>query len=213
LFLYLLRHGETAWNAEWRIQGVSNQPLNDIGKSQAKALIPPLMGRPITTIYTSQLRRARETAEILAEGLGGFSLHEDERLAELDQGELDGMVIAEIKEKYADFWKQWRAHPADAQTPGGECMNELQARAWEAVESIRDKHLGEMVVAVSHNLAITAILCRILGMDLNTMRCLRQHNAAINLIEYSHERGWGVVMMNVLTHLNGSLATDEKPYL
>ncbi|MBT7858542.1 MAG: hypothetical protein HN720_16605, partial [Nitrospinaceae bacterium] len=72
---------------------------------------------------------------------------------------------------------------------------------------------GEMVVAVSHNLAITAILCRILGMDLNTMRCLRQHNAAINLIEYSHERGWGVVMMNVLTHLNGSLATDEKPYL
>ena len=213
MLLYLVRHGETAWNAEWRIQGVSNQPLNDIGRSQANALIPPLMGRPITAIYTSHLKRARETAEILAEGLGGFPLHEDERLSELDQGELEGMVIAEIKEKYNGFWEEWRERPADAQTPGGESMKELQARAWRAVESIRDRHPGEMVVAVSHNLAITALLCRILDMDLNTMRRLRQHNAAINLIEYTPERDWGVVMMNVVSHLNGALATDEKPYL
>ena len=213
MFLYLVRHGETAWNAEWRIQGVSDQPLNHIGRSQAKALIPPLMGRPITTIYSSHLMRARETAEILAEGLGGFSLHEDERLAELDQGELEGMVIADIKDKYNGFWEEWRERPADAQTPGGECMKELQDRAWLAVESIRVKHPGEMVVAVSHNLAITALLCRILDMDLNTMRRLRQHNAAINLIEYSPERGWSVVMMNVVSHLNGELATEDEPYI
>jgi broad specificity phosphatase PhoE len=213
LLLYLLRHGETAWNAEKRIQGIADQPLNKVGLAQAKALIPPLAGRPITAVYSSPLVRARETARILADGLGGLPLHEECGLAELNQGDLEGMPIADIKEKYNGFWDLWRERPAEAQTPGGESLPDLQKRAWAAVELIHKRHPGEMVVAVSHNLAITTLLCRILHIDLNDMRGIRQHNASINLIEFDEVRGWGVVMMNTLSHLGPALASDEKPYL
>ncbi len=213
MFLYLLRHGETAWNAENRIQGVSDKSLNDVGLAQARALIPPLAGRPIAAIYSSPLIRARETAGILAEGLGGLPIYEEDGLAELNQGDLEGMRIADVKEKYNGFWDLWRERPAEALTPGGESLPDLQKRAWTAVESIHSRHPGEMVVAVSHNLAITTLLCRILHIDLNDMRAIRQHNAAINLVEYDEIRGWGVVMMNALSHLGPALASNEKPYL
>ena len=213
MLLYLLRHGETAWNAQRRIQGVSDTPLNEIGLAQARALIPSLKDRPLAALYTSPLRRARQTADILSEGLGGLPVIEDERLAELDQGELEGMDISEIKERYNGFWSTWQKTPADAQTPGGESLPQLQERAWAAVESFRERHAEEMVAAVSHNLAITTVMCRILGVGLNEMRCIRQHNAAINLVEHSPGRGWSVVTMNSLAHLNRSLTSEEKPYL
>jgi broad specificity phosphatase PhoE len=209
----LLRHGETDWNAERRIQGVSDQPLNAVGIAKAKALIPPLEGRPIAAVYSSALSRARETAEILAKGLGGLPVREDGRLAELDQGDLEGMVISEIQERHNGFWKVWRDRPGDARVPGGESLPELQARAWAAVEEIRDRHPEEMVVAVSHNLTITTLLCRVLGLDLNAMRRIRQHNATINLIEYDPARDWTIVTMNALAHLNGGITSEEKPYL
>ena len=69
------------------------------------------------------------------------------------------------------------------------------------------------VSAVSHNLTITTLLCLILGVDLNTMRRIRQHNATINLIEYNPVRDWAIVTMNALAHLSGGLTSDEKPYL
>jgi broad specificity phosphatase PhoE len=213
LLLYLLRHGETAWNAERRIQGVSQQPLNDIGAAQARALIPAFKGRPVEVVYTSPLPRARETADILAEGLGGLPVREEPGLAELDQGGLEGMVIPHIKDHYNAFWTEWRDHPADARPPGGETLPELQDRAWAAVEDIRARHPEGMVAAVSHNLAITTLLCRILDVEINSMRRIRQHNAAINLIEWDPEREWTVVTMNSLSHLNGSLSSEEKPYL
>ncbi|MEE9257452.1 MAG: histidine phosphatase family protein, partial [bacterium] len=146
-------------------------------------------------------------------GLGGVPIREDERLAEMDQGDLEGMIIGEIKEKYNGFWELWRERPADAQTPGGESLPQLQERAWAVLEEIRDRHPDEMVAAVSHNLAITVLLCRILNIGLNDMRRIRQHNAAINLIEYEPSRGWSVVMMNTLSHLRGSLTSEDKPYL
>lgn len=213
MLLYLLRHGETDWNVERRMQGVSDQPLNSIGIAQAKALIPPLKGRPITTVYSSALSRARETAKILADGLGGLPVREDERLAELDQGDIEGMVISEIQERHKDFWKVWRERPGDARVPGGESLPELQARAWAAVEEIRDRHPEEMVVAVSHNLTITTLLCRVLGLEFNAMRRIRQHNATINLIEYDPARDWTIVTMNALAHLNGGITSEDKPYL
>lgn len=192
---------------------MSDQPLNAIGIAQANALISPLEGRPITAVYSSTLCRARETAKILADGLGGLQVHEDERLAELDQGDLEGMAISEIQERYTAFWNVWRERPGDARVPGGESLPELQARAWAAVEGIRDRHPEEMVVAVSHNLTITTLLCLILGVELNTMRRIRQHNATINLIEYNPVRNWAIVTMNALAHLTGGLTSDEKPYL
>jgi len=212
LLLYLLRHGETAWNVERRIQGTSDTPLNEAGLSQAKALIPPLMGRPITALYSSPLSRARQTAEVLAGALG-LSVRLEPRLAELDQGELEGMPIDEIGSRYNGFMEKWRLRPAEVRLPGGETLGELQERAWAAVEDIRRAHPEEAAAAVSHNLAISTVLCRILGIDLNGFRRVRQFNAALNLIEHAPERGWTVVTMNSLSHLSGLAASEGNPYL
>ncbi len=212
MLLYLLRHGETVWNVERRIQGVSETPLNEIGRAQAKALIPPLQGRPFAALYTSPLSRARETADILAAALD-LEVREDARLVEMDQGDIEGMNFDQIDEKFNGFLDKWRTTPADVQMPGGENLHQLQARAWAAVEDIQAAHPEEMVIAVSHNLTISALMCRVMGLGLNGIRRLRQHNAAINLIEHDPGRGWGVLTMNAFGHLNGQLSSDAKPYL
>ncbi|MEE9239876.1 MAG: histidine phosphatase family protein [bacterium] len=212
MLLYLLRHGETAWNVERRIQGVSDTPLNEVGRAQSQALITPLQGRPFTALYTSPLVRARQTADVLAAALR-LEVREDPRLAELDQGELEGMNFDQIEERFNGFLDTWRTAPADIQMPGGENLHQLQARAWAAVEEIQAAHPEEMVIAVSHNLAISTLLCRIMEMDLNGIRRIRQHNAAINLVEHNPERGWSVLTMNAVSHLDGQLSSDLKPYL
>ena len=212
MLLYLLRHGETDWNAERRIQGVSDIPLNEVGLSQAEAFVQLLAGRTVHAIYASPFRRSRQTAEMLASALG-LPILDESRLAELDQGELEGKTMEELEEQHNGFLVSWRTRPAKLRMPGGETLVELQERAWAALEDFRVKHLGETVAAVSHNLTITALLCRILGMDLDRFRVLRQHNAALNIIEYDPERGWSVVTMNSLSHLRDTSAAERNPYV
>ena len=212
MLLYLLRHGETDWNAQRRIQGVADTPLNETGFSQARALAAPLRGRPIAALYTSHLRRARQTAEAIAEALG-LEVRLEPRLAELDQGKLEGLQIEEIEVHHNGFMAAWRSRPAHLRMPGGETLAELQERAWAAVEDLRSAHPRETIAAVSHNLAISAVLCRVLGIDLNAFRRIRQFNAALNLIEHSPARGWNVVIMNSLAHLSGIPDSEGSPYL
>ena len=212
MLLYLLRHGETDWNAQRRIQGVADTPLNETGFSQARALVAPLRGRLIAALYSSHLRRARQTAETIGETLG-LEVHLEPRLAELDQGKLEGLQIEEIEARYNGFMADWRSRPAHLRMPDGETLAELQQRAWAAIEDLRSAHPNETVAAVSHNLAISAVLCRILGTDLNEFRRIRQFNAALNLIEHSAVRGWNVVIMNSLAHLSGVPDSEGSPYL
>ena len=211
MLLYLLRHGETDWNVEQRIQGVSDTALNDVGVAQAEALACALRGRPIACVYASPLRRARRTAEIVAQALDA-PLLEEAGIAELNQGELEGEPFRRLPETHPDFMRIWRDHPARARMPGGETLPELQERAWAVVERFLAAHEDEVIAAVSHNLAIIMILCRILGVELDGFRRIRQHNAAMNIIEHSPERGWSVVTMNSLAHLQDAPVSERNPY-
>lgn len=212
MLLYLLRHGETDWNAQRRIQGVADTPLNETGFSQARALAEPLRGRAVSVIYSSHLRRARQTAGVIAESLG-IGVRVEPRLAELDQGRLEGLRIEEVEAQYNGFMESWRTRPAGLRMPGGETLAELQERAWAALEDLRGAHPNDAIAAVSHNLAISALLCRVLGVDLDGFRRIRQFNAALNLIEHSPTRGWSVVIMNSLAHLSGVADSEGSPYL
>ncbi len=89
----------------------------------------------------------------------------------------------------------------------------LQERAWAAMERFLESHESESIVAVSHNLAIITILCRILGVGLNRFRRLRQHNATMNIIEHTPERGWSVVTMNSLAHLQDAPVSERNSHL
>lgn len=211
MLLYLLRHGETDWNVEQRIQGVSDTALNEVGVGQAEALGCALRGRPIACVYASPLMRARRTAEIVAQAVGA-PLLEEAGIAELNQGELEGEPFRRLPETHPDFMQMWRNHPARVRMPGGETLAELQERAWAVMERFLAAHEDEVIAAVSHNLAIIMILCRILGVELDGFRAIRQHNAAMNIIEHSPERGWSVVTMNSLAHLQDAPVSERNPY-
>ena len=203
LRLYLVRHGETVWNFENRIQGASDVPLNEKGREQAKSLAVKLQNISFSKIFSSPLARALETAKVVSLSQDS-SITKVDNFSELDQGMLEGLRFNEIKEKFPDFFFKWRSVPGKVRMPGGETLDELQGRAWDGVEKIYEKYSQEKhpVLVVSHNLAIICILSRILGVTLNDFRKFRQHNASVNIIEHDSMRGWSVVTMNDLSHLS-----------
>jgi alpha-ribazole phosphatase len=159
--LFLIRHGETDWNTEGRWQGQADVPLNPKGICQATQIAQRLRSSGLNAIYSSDLVRARQTAQILADTVGR-AVFVDARLREIHQGEWQGMLVSEIQERYAEEFQQRRDDPLSVAPPGGETTLQVQERVLSAVEEIRAKHPGETVAIVSHGFAIAVILayCR-----------------------------------------------------
>jgi probable phosphoglycerate mutase len=159
----LARHGETDWNRDGRFQGHADPPLNELGRAQAAELAERLAADGITALYASDLRRARETASIVADRLDlEVSLHPG--LREIDVGEFQGLTRDEIDIR-------WPAAQARFEELGygwldGETLDDLSARVVGAVLEIAARHPGEHVLAVGHGGTIRAALAYADGMDI-----------------------------------------------
>jgi probable phosphoglycerate mutase len=151
--LILVRHGETDWNTEGRYQGQSNVPLNANGLAQAEALAQQLGGESFAAIYSSDLARASQTAEALA-AESGVTVHYDPRLREIDQGEWEGLLVAEIQSRYAEAFERRRFDPLSTRPPGGESVGQVRQRVIEVLDEIRRKYPNATIAIVSHGLAI-----------------------------------------------------------
>lgn len=154
--LILIRHGETDWNVEGRYQGQSDVPLNAHGREQAARLAEALREADIRAVYSSDLARARETAEALARATG-LTVHPDRRLREIDQGEWEGMLFADIQARYAREFERRRADPLSVAPPGGETVGQVRQRVLAAVEDILRRHPAETVAVISHGLALAIV--------------------------------------------------------
>lgn len=183
LRLILIRHGETAWNAEGRAQGFTDLELTERGRQQAQALAQALQDKPLEAVYSSPLCRALETARVIAQP-HGLEVQTDVGLMEMNQGELEGLTGEEMRRLYPELLAEWRVRPAQIRLPGGESLAQLQERAWGAIERIRARHSEGVVAVVGHNFANVAILCRVLGLDLNEFRRLKQDVGAMNIVEF-----------------------------
>lgn len=146
--LYLVRHGETDWNRQRRIQGLTDIPLNDTGREQARLTGMLLTRRPVTRVFASPLSRARETAEIIAAELGLADPELREALVERNYGEAEGLGFAEID----------RLYPPGVAVAGRESREEVAARILPELVRIAAEHPGESLVVVSHGGAIRAAL-------------------------------------------------------
>jgi len=196
LRLLLVRHGETDNNVSGRAQGRRDVPLNARGWAQAAALAESLSGVRLAAIVSSTSSRALDVAEAIAVH-HNVPVEADERLTELDQGELDGMLIADMREQYADFLLRWRDEdPADLRMPGGETMREAQTRMVEACTELAARYEGKEVVVVSHNLALRALLCHALGVPLAAFRRFKHDLAALAVVEARLDEPWSVVSLN-----------------
>jgi broad specificity phosphatase PhoE len=203
--LVLIRHGETAHNAERLTMGRKDVPLNERGLRQAEALAGALaanqrFGR-IEAVYASPLQRARATADAIATNLG-LPVETLPELIEMDVGELEGHGYEALRERYADFIRVWLSEDlADAVMPGGESLRQVQERALVALDRLYARHPEGVVVAVSHNFVILTLLCHALGLPLSQFRRLRHEVAALSAIELAGEL-LAVLVMNDRCHLS-----------
>ena len=195
--IFLLRHGETDWNRDHRCQGIVDLDLNGTGVRQANEVAAYLRHERIHSIYSSNLRRAVQTAEVVSRE-HGLSIQIEPNLRELDHGELEGLTFEEIRDKYGEFIQKWRSEPADLLLPGGERLADVAERAWSAVNRIIDRHIEEhRIVLVSHNFPIVAILCRITNTPLNQYRSFHLDPCGLTHLAFSQNGGWEIKKMNV----------------
>lgn len=198
--LVLVRHGETPWNSERRIQGCrSNTELSMRGKEQAEKIALSLRSQKISHIYSSPLKRAMDTAYVVAQTCG-LEVTTIPELKEIDAGELEGLTEKQLKGQYGEFWEEWKRGSPSLRLPGGESLEELQRRAWRAIEHITEKYPDEMVVVVSHFFTSLTIICQTLELDLYHIRRLKQDLAAVNVLELTKHRN-SLSLLNDTCHL------------
>ena len=166
--LMLIRHGESTWNAEHRLQGQSDPPLSELGREQAAALVPFLDGIPERRL-SSDLTRAVQTAELL--GLGGAPT--DERWREIDIGDWAGFTVGELDAEHVAAWRRGERPP-----PNAESWAQFQARVAAAADELR----GEDVIVVTHGGCIRAATAHLTGADPRTLA--PPANASLTVIEH-----------------------------
>ena len=163
--LWIVRHGQTDWNVEGRYQGQADQPLNAVGLAQAAAAAAQLQTQNFTAIYSSDLQRARVTAEIIAAQLG-LPVQIDRRLREVNQGEWEGMLTADIQARYVAAWSARQQDRLHAAPPGGESLAQVAARVLPAVDEITRRHPHAAILIVAHGLVLGVVRCAAEGAPL-----------------------------------------------
>ncbi len=197
--LILVRHGQTAWNQDLRIQGCrSDTELSQTGREQADRVASWLAKQNIDAAYSSPLKRALHTAETIAR-----ACHVEVRitpdLREIDAGELEGLPGDQMGQ-HAQFWAEWMKGNTALRLPGGESLDDLQQRAWQAILEIAERHPSETVVVTGHLFVNLAIVCRALGIELGRVTHMRQDPACVNVLDIS-QRANSLLLFNDTCHL------------
>jgi len=196
--LILVRHGETPFNRERKVQGITDMELNDSGLRQAHQLALALKDHEIHQIYSSPLKRACKTAEAINQ-FHNVPIHRRSGLMEMDQGDFEGLSFKELMACEKDFLRRWIADPAMTKMPNGESFIEVQERAWNAIEDIIMQ--DENALVVSHNFTIAAILCKIKCVDLSLFRDSCVETASKTIVQFTNGVG-KIGLFNDRSHLD-----------
>lgn len=184
--LFLIRHGETEWNKNMKVQGRTDIELSSEGLRQAALLAKRLSKEKIDVIYSSSLKRALKTSEIIAANKQ-CDINESDKYHEICYGPWEGLTIKEIKEKYSEHFKMYREDPANFNLQGAETFIDLMERTYNAIMEIVHLHKGSNILLVSHGTAIKAAIIRILGIDIINHTKFRIDNASISIIGFSED--------------------------
>ena len=206
--LIAVRHGETAWNTEARIQGHTDIPLNGTGLWQAQRVGEALAGRDIDAIYSSDLQRAWLTAQAIGRSTG-VAVQADRRLRERHFGELEGLTHDEIHARWPEQALRWKQRDPDFGPTGGEALRDFHARCVGALLHLAQRHLGQTVVIVAHGGVLDCFYRAANGIDLSAPRAWTIGNATLNRLLYSPD---GLTMVGWADdgHLAGAAGLDES---
>lgn len=207
--LIAVRHGETAWNVDTRLQGHLDIGLNAKGLWQAAQAGRALAEEPITAVYSSDLVRARLTAEAIA-APRGLVVQTDEALRERSFGQFEGRTFAEIEVELPEQALRWRKRDPDFAPEGGESLMTFRERITRYVSRVAAAHPGELIAVVAHGGVMDVLYRAATGQELQAPRTWMLSNAAINRLLWTPQ-GLSLVGWGDDAHLTGA-ALDESAF-
>lgn len=208
--IYLIRHGETDYNKSKRMQGRGiDASLNDLGKTQAKAIASFFEKTKVEQVISSSLKRAKETASYIA-SQSKLKVEAHAELDEMDFGILEGKPFAEVKDSLVNLHENWSSGNLDLAPEGGENPLEVFARADKKVRELLLESESEHIVFILHGRLIRILLSEWLGLGLNRMHDIKHQNGSINHISLSNDE-FNAVILNFTGHL--SVSQNSNIYL
>lgn len=205
--LWIVRHAETAWNAEGRVQGQTDVPLSDVGHAQARALAALLAGQRFAAVYASDLQRVTQTARPAARALG-LAVRIDPNLRERHYGMFETLTYAEVKLLHPEAYARFRAHDPDFDFESGEALSAFFERSVSCLAEIAAAHDGADVLVFTHGGVLDMAYRRAKGLGLAAKRDFEIPNAGLNRIAVAGER-WEVVAWAECAHLEAAI--DDLP--
>ncbi|MBB1077177.1 histidine phosphatase family protein [Rhodoferax sp. 4810] len=201
-----IRHGETAWNVDTRLQGHLDIALNDVGLWQAARVAQALADEPIDAIYASDLLRAWQTAQAIAD-IAACPLSPHQGLRERGFGEFEGKTYAEIETTWPEMSLLWRKREPDWAPPGGESLATLRQRVFTTASALAAQHIGGQIVLVAHGGVMDMLYRLATGQSLQAPRAWQLGNAAINRLLWTPD-GFTLVGWADTSHLESD-SLDE----
>lgn len=205
--LWIIRHGETSWNAEGRVQGQTDVPLSEVGHAQARAVAGLLAGNRFAAIYSSDLQRVTQTAQPAAQALG-LAIRVDPTLRERHYGMFETLTYAEVKLRFPEEYARFRAHDPEFDFRGGEGLRAFFERSVACLAGIAARHAGEDVLVFTHGGVLDMAYRQAKRLGLSSKRDFEIPNAALNRIAVAGE-DWAVLAWAERAHLEEAI--DDLP--
>jgi broad specificity phosphatase PhoE len=184
--IILARHGETEWNVHEVFRGRIDVELNQTGIKQAKLLAEHLSHVKLDAVYSSPLKRALKTAEIIAR-YHKLEVEISPALVDCDFGQWQGLRLQEVKERYKELYAEWANRPHLVKIPAGESLKDVRQRALGVVDEAVAKHKGTSVL-VSHRVVNKVLICALLGLDNSHFWNIKQDNCGMTTFTYANKR-------------------------
>ena len=198
--LYIIRHGQTAWNREEVFRGTRDIPLNEVGLKEAAALGDYLREVRFDALYTSPLSRARQTADAVA-NYQELPPRVEPLLIDLNFGVWQGSPHEEIKQKYPGLYQTWVTAPEQAHFPEGGSLQDVLNRVDTLLAGLQDTHKGQIVGLFTHRVVCKVLICRLLGLGLECFWQIQQSTACLNKFRLKGDL-WICEAMNNQCHLD-----------
>ena len=205
---YIVRHGQTNWNILGKTQGHGNSDLTQKGEEQARELAEAMKNYPIDLIFSSDLGRAVQTAEIVGDKIG-IEVEKTEALREMGFGVWEGLLIDEIKKDHANTYDTWRNEPHLVDIQGGETLHIIKERVDKFITELNEKYDNKHILFVSHSVTVRVMLLSFLNSGMENIYRIKQDNTALNIVEFK-DYGPVVQKMNDTSHIKNNVKLNNS---
>ena len=197
--VYIVRHGQTAWNLEEVFRGRADIPLDETGKKEVHLAGEAIKDETLHAVYSSPLSRSMETAENIAK-FHNLPVVPLEAIVDISYGEWEGVGLKEVQQQSPDLYALWLQEPHKIRFPQGETLEEVRSRTMEALEDLLTKHRNENIALVAHRVPNKVLCCALLGLDNSNFWRIQQDTASTNLFVHKDDK-WIVSFLNDTSYL------------